>query len=230
MSIPGYTYDSSQRHELNVELQYMMKNYIDEYRDYLSRCNGHNDQFRYMLTQWDQGHKMTDESYNVFAGHIKGRSSLDIGCGCYPYSVDALDVSARYAIDPLADVYRQFQRNIAGNSLFDDFIIYNQPAEIKIEDLKITGFILSRNMLDHAEDPLTILENISGYAQSGCYLLLWSDIWHIAPTSAAHRSITRSVFMMDLILSGCGFRKISSHPLIRNQKDSIEYGGVFIKE
>jgi 2-polyprenyl-3-methyl-5-hydroxy-6-metoxy-1,4-benzoquinol methylase len=230
MNIPGYTYEGSQKHELNIELQYMMKHHVDEYNDYLSRKNGINNEFEKILTRWDQGHRMTSECYSIFARHIIGKSSLDIGCGCYPYSMDALNVSVRYAIDPLADVYRQFQRIIAGGSFFDDFIIYNQPAETKIEDLKITGYILSRNMLDHAEDPLAILDNISEYAHSGCYLLLWTDIWHIAPTSSAHRSITRSVSGMDKTLKGCGFRKISAHPLIRNPKDAIEYGGVFIKE
>ena len=89
---------------------------------------------------------------------------------------------------------------------------------------QIDGCIICQNALDHCEDPLAILSNLGQYAKAGCYLLFWSDIWHIAPPDEGHRNITRSQDVMDSLFSGLGFEIVRRGLPIRSDNSTIEYG------
>ena len=86
------------------------------------------------------------------------------------------------------------------------------------------GSLICRNCLDHCEDPFAVLFNISEYAAPGCYLLLWSDIWHLAGTDPGHHNLTKTEAMMDKIISGLGFEILRICSKIRDPSEYVEYG------
>lgn len=185
-----------------------------------------------LMTQWEDNFFEGDVDLAAkFINHIQNKAGIDIGCGSTPWTRHTWTVSKQYILDPLADKYMSIQRELFGVSFFEDSIIYSQNAEDRIDDLvgNIDGFIFFRNALDHSEDPLRILNNVSDYARPNCYLFFYSDIWHANGGDRGHRCITRSIPAMDKLLKGLGFKKLTTqHPI----KDSsyVEYGGIFIKE
>jgi hypothetical protein len=88
----------------------------------------------------------------------------------------------------------------------------------------VDGSLICRNCLDHCEDPFAVLFNISEYAAPGCYLLLWSDIWHLAGTDPGHHNLTKTEAMMDKIISGLGFEILRICSKIRDPSEYVEYG------
>jgi hypothetical protein len=74
------------------------------------------------------------------------------------------------------------------------------------------------------EDPLTAIETIGAYAAPGCYLLLWSDIWHRDGGDVGHRNITRSAGVMDKILDGFGFDMVRKGVNVHDSGERVEYG------
>ena len=174
--------------------------------------------------EWfDNDQKKLDD----FVAHTKDKECLEIGSG--PFGVVPLCdwMTKRTVIDPLADVYKQAQLDLSGETFFKEMTLLSIPAEQFEPGLKnkIDGAIICRNAIDHAEDPLKILNNIAQYAAPGCYLLFWSDIWH-ENLDDGHRNITRSVELMDRLVDGLGFDVQWQHPLIRDQSEYIEYGCV----
>jgi hypothetical protein len=157
--------------------------------------------------------------------------SIEIGCGSYPDTNYLWSIKDRRVIDPLAERYKVFEEETFKKSFFEGFKIYNQQAEDRIDELvgAVDGMIFCRNALDHTADPLSILENISDYAMSGCYLLLYTDLWHFSPTGDAHRCITKSVNVFDKLLKALGFRVVV-YTKPHRESNFIEYGAVLIKE
>jgi len=174
--------------------------------------------------QWFLGDtKLWDE----FVSHVRSRTALEIGSGPYGYLVWEHWISRRIVIDPLVERYRSQQKRMSGESLFTaDIETHAIPAERVVTSLvgKIDGAIICRNALDHCEDPFEILNNIADYATSGCYLLLWSDIWHIGGAPIGHRNITRSSHLMDRLLDGLGFDILQNGSTVREPGQVIEYG------
>jgi hypothetical protein len=74
------------------------------------------------------------------------------------------------------------------------------------------------------KDPLAALEAIGAYAVPGCYLLLWSDIWHLDGGDVGHRNITKSASVLDRMLDGLGFDIFQNGAELRNSDQCIEYG------
>jgi hypothetical protein len=168
--------------------------------------------------------------FNSFVEHIRDRKCLEIGSGPYGFLAPASWIKDRVIIEPLADKYRQAQLNLIGKTfLTDDIQFYTTPAEVIIDDLvgNVDGAIICRNALDHCDDPLAIIGNMAKYAAPGCYLLLWTDLWHLQGIDDdGHHNITRSVDVMDALLGGLGFEILKQDALIRDKSEFVEYGRV----
>ena len=173
------------------------------------------------------------ETYRVFSDEIQDKRCLEIGSG--PIGVLALTpwIKKRIIIDPLLREFKKFQLDYFGKTFFtDDIEAYSQNAELFTPSLEdsITGFIITRNALDHCEDPWKILENISRYACSGCKLLLWTDLWHLKDALGnEHRNITKDVDGFEKRIKDFGFRINRTFSDVRPDKPTIEYGCVATK-
>ncbi len=168
-----------------------------------------------------------DEAFFArFIDDLRDRRSLEIGSGPFGFLAFAPWIKSRIIIDPLIEKYRAEQLRLFGRTFFVDVEMHSQPAESLLPELvgKIDGCIICQNALDHCEDPLAILSNLGRYAKAGCYLLFWSDIWHIAPPDEGHHNITRSQEAMDAIFSGLNFEIVRRGAPLRPDNSTIEYG------
>jgi hypothetical protein len=176
--------------------------------------------------QWFTGN---EKLFVEFVAHVRERSNLEIGSGPMGFLAPCHWMRRRVVIDPLIDEYRAYQLRRFGETVWTPEIeTHACAAETVIPQLcgAIDGSIVSRNALDHTDDPLAVLEAISRYAAAGCYLLIWTDIWHVNGPTIGHRNITRSVELMDKLLGGLGFTIIQRGAAIRDPKHFIEYGRV----
>lgn len=166
--------------------------------------------------------------FRGFVEHVRDRSCLEIGAGPYGYLSPCYWIKRRVVIDPLVDQYREHQMRSFGRTFWTPEIeTHALPAEQIVPQLcgAIDGAIICQNSLDHGEDPLAVLNAISEYAAPGCFLLFWTDIWHIKGTDIGHRNITRSQEVMPKILSGLGFSIVRTSITHRKPNaHTIEYG------
>lgn len=165
--------------------------------------------------------------WDDFVSHVRRRMSLEIGSGPWGYLLMCPWIEKRTIIDPLVEEYKAAQMRVVGGTLFtDDVMTYTTPAEQPIASLvgTVEGVIVCQNAIDHCEDPLAVLSNIGAYAASGCYLLLWTDIWHLDGVDAGHRNITRSSTAIDYLLRGAGFDVVRRSDRIRQDGKYVEYG------
>lgn len=223
----NFNFEKAQQYELSWQKQYVKENFLREYDEWMQRKNT-------LTTGLHPAHffNKNEEVFNRFLEHIKGKKALEIGCGSFPMLREAWQIEDRSVLDPLVAQYHQFQMDEFGKSFFDNLKMYPYPAEIVQEDFhgKVDGVIIFRNALDHSEDPFAILNTVSEYAVSGCYLLFWTDIWHVLGGDDGHRNLTRSHAVMDKIFTGLGFEKIITSDSIRDNAVNIDWGGVFIKK
>ena len=174
--------------------------------------------------QWFLGNR---ELWTAFVEHVRDRTSLEIGSGPFGYLAACYWMKRRIVIDPLIDEYRDYQIKRFGKTFWtSDIETHAVSAEQIVEALRgaIDGCIVSRNALDHMEDPLAALAAIGEYAASGCYLLLWSDIWHRDGGDVGHRNITRNPAVLDKLLGGLGFEIVQNGASLRNPDEYVEYG------
>lgn len=219
----SFRHDRAQKYELKYALNLIRTDFPEVFKRWETArsqgCLWHGAD-----DQWFHGN---DELWNLFVDYVKNRKCLEIGSGPFGHLAPFPGIKDRVIIEPLVDEYRKCQLETLGSTFFsEDILTFATPAEELVGEIegKIDGFIVCRNVLDHCEDPLTILYNISRYAVSGCYLLLWTDIWHLVPPDEGHHNITRSENVLDAILSGLGFDIIQEGRKIRDQAEFIEYG------
>lgn len=171
--------------------------------------------------------------FGEFVAHVRDRKCLEIGSGPFGFLLPARWIKDRVIIDPLADKYREEQLALTGKTfLTPDVEAHATSAEALIGALVgvVDGAIICRNALDHCEDALTILVNIAKYAARNCYLLLWTDIWHLGGIDDGHHNITRSTDAMNALLDGLGFDLIRRSAPVREGNDYLEYGCVAKKK
>lgn len=165
-----------------------------------------------------------------FVEHVRTRKCLEIGSGPFGYLLPARWIEDRAIIEPLAEKYRAEQLRLTGKTFFtDDVKVFASSAETVIPELVglVEGAIICRNVLDHCDDPLSVFGNIAKYAAPGCYLLLWTDIWHVGGIDDdGHRNITRSPEVIDALLDGLGFNIIRPSARVRDPNEFIEYGRI----
>lgn len=217
----GFNFTEAQKYELEWQKNYILDTFTSEKKEWEQRRQEKN--FNCFHRHFFKDHNQD------FVDFIQDRSILEVGCGSFPLIKEAYGVREKMVIDPLANEYKKIQEENFGDSFFYDTKIYSQQAEIFIPELeyKIDGAIICRNAIDHAEDPLMILQVMTRYASDGCYLLFWSDIWHHDGGNEGHRSITKSKDVMDALFNGLGWRKISDAPRVRQHEVYVEYGGLF---
>ncbi len=216
-----FDFKKAQEYELEWQKGYIKDVLPPLYNDYV---NGNDTP---SLQTW-----LPEEYREAFLSHLKDKRGLEIGCGSIPYLRHSYGLKSRFAIDPLIQEYKRIQEEEFGGSFFEGVELADSPAEdVSIApDGLIDGVVICRNAIDHAEDPLKILVNISDYAAKGCYFLFWTDIWHILPPDAGHRNITRSAEVIEALLKGLGFKRLHYIEPQHDREEHIEYGGVFIKE
>jgi hypothetical protein len=174
--------------------------------------------------QWFLGKQ---DLWTAFVEHVRNRTNLEIGSGPFGYLAPCYWMKRRIVIDPLIDQYRAYQMKHFGRTFWTAEIeTHALPAEQIVEPLRgaVDGCIVSRNALDHMEDPLATLAAMAAYAAPGCYLLLWSDIWHADGGDVGHRNITRSPGVLDRMLDGLGFDIVQKGAEIHAASGHTEYG------
>lgn len=146
------------------------------------------------------------EEYAELSKKLRTSNCLEIGSGPYGYLAFCDWMERRTVIDPLLNKYVDCQKRVGGFSIFDGVTRISQPAELFVEDLENSvDFLVCRNCIDHSEDPLHILYNISRYLKVGGYLLFWVEIWHGIQEDHMHRNITKSKAAFLKIVEGMGF-------------------------
>jgi SAM-dependent methyltransferase len=171
--------------------------------------------------------------FDAVIERIGDRRCLEVGCGPFGYLAPCRWLKTRVFIDPLIDEYRLAQLPLTGRTLFTaDVETHSSSAETPIPTLfdAVDGLIVCRNAIDHCEDPLSVLANISAYAAPGCYFLFWADIWHLDGPDAGHRNITKSTSFMDAAMDGLGFRILRRSDQVRGSGECVEYGCVAVKK
>jgi len=168
--------------------------------------------------------------WNKFIKYIENKTCLEIGSGPAGALIRWYWTKRRIIIDPLVSEYKRLSIEKFGKSFFtDDIILYSQNAETYIPNLrnKINGVIVCRNALDHCENPIKVIENMAKYAKSGCYLLLWSDIYHKKGHDEGHTNITRSKAKFENLIKKSNFE--IQYKFSLSKRDTINYGCVAIK-
>jgi len=210
-----YNFTEAQKHELEWQEAFIKSSLKPEY-DQLQESDSDN-----LLASWLPDPK-------EFLKHTKRKTGIDVGCGSIPMLRYPCGLGKRIVIDPLADEYKRIQIAEWGGSFFDNVIVISKPAE-EFLTIKVDGVIIFRNALDHADDPLKILYNLSQYALPGCYFLFWTDLWHNDEPDPGHKNITKCSKMMDIILKALGWEFQNGIPPQRDTDVSLEYGGVWRK-
>lgn len=224
---PNFSQTAAQKYEKASAEQTILKHFAIVYQQW-EEATSKGSLWQTENDIWFQGDV---KLWRGFVDYVKDKKCLEIGSGPFGYIGGCYWISNRYIIDPLIDFYREAELRVLGKTFFtEDIKTYNCPAEQIIEELvgEINGFIMCRNALDHCEDSLVILENISRYAKSGCYFLLWTDVWH-ASLDEGHHNITKSLHVMDILLKGLGFEIMNNTPSVRDDPNYLEYGRLFRK-
>jgi SAM-dependent methyltransferase len=168
-----------------------------------------------------------------FADGIDTKVALEIGAGPFGALAPCNAFRRRIIIDPLGEQYRDIQFSAFGSTFFTpDIELHSIPAEREIAALvgAVDGLIVCRNCIDHCEDSLTILLNISRYARPGCWFLFWSDLWNLRGHDEGHRNITQSPDVIEALVAGLGFEILQLGRPIRNPKELVEWGCVARKK
>jgi len=152
----------------------------------------------------------SEEKWRKFCLDIRDSEKICLEIGSGPMGIIArwYWVKNKILIEPLLNEYKETSLKLFGKTfLTDDIKLYSQKAEIFIKDLdnKIDGCIVSTNALDHAEDPLKILQNISKYAKKGCRFIFWSTLYYPHGYNEGHRNIVKTKEEFERILEDLGF-------------------------
>lgn len=169
----------------------------------------------------------SQQTWRELAAHVEGKTCLEIGPGPCGALVAWWWVKRRIFIDPLIEEYKRISLEHFKRTWYtDDLELYAQPAEDSIPELvgAIDGAIICRNTLDHCADPMRVLENIGAYAKPGCYLLLWTDLWHLHGSGEGHRNITKDKEGFEKSIRELGFEILYSFDGVRQDGSTIEYG------
>lgn len=222
-NVVGFDHAEAQKFELEHNSQTIREHFERVYAEVEhAKATGH--LWQHPDEQWFQGDaKLFDE----YVAHARTRKNLEIGSGPFGHIAPCYWMEDRAIIDPLIDDYRRIQLEQNGKTFFPpEIATFAANAETLIPELvgKVDGSVISRNALDHCEDPLSVLYNMSLYAAPGAWLILWTDIWHLDGLDAGHHNITKSEPAFVALLNGLGFDIIKRGATIREGNDYLEYG------
>ena len=119
--------------------------------------------------------------------HSADKTCLEVGPAVRT-ALTGLPAKQFIIVEPMADQF--------GDTLYlpPNSVLHAQPGEEALPQYfgQIDGVICDRNCIDHAEDPLWLLDRICNCAAPGCWLMHWSDIWHYPDADSGHRNITEN--------------------------------------
>jgi hypothetical protein len=214
---------AAQKYELNHSRMWLKDNFKRLYPDITDKARQ-----RAVVSE----EFFTDrESWEKFISHIEGKTCLEIGSGPAGALTRWFWAGKRVIVDPLANQYKQLSLEMFGKSWFtDDMELVSAPAEDIIPALvgKVDGVIVCRNALDHCARPMDVLATFEKYAVPGCYLLLWSDLWHLHGHNEGHTNITQDVEAFKADIAKLGFR--IDHSFKNTEQETLNYGCTAIKE
>jgi hypothetical protein len=230
-SFSNFDHSRAQKYEIESSEEWLNENFLlVKERLIKSRANGKyltgpgdailSEFFNNSITKWEE-----------FALLIQEKTCLEVGPGPCGALCMWWWIKKAIFIDPLIFKYRDIQLRIFNDTFYtDEMKLFEKNAEILIPELvsKIDGAVICRNALDHCENPQAILHNISKYAISGCYLLLWTDLWHKYGHNEGHRNITKNKANFEADIIGLGFEIL--HSFENKNHYTINYGCLAIKK
>lgn len=223
----GFSHDQSLRYELSSAEHFIEMNFeslfaeIETAKNKGERWPGRDE------LEVDGFYGGSHQAWMELAKHVEEKTCLEIGPGPCGALVCWWWVKDRIFIDPLIDEYKRLSLGRFKKTWYtDDLNLLAQAAEDLIPDLvgAVDGAIICRNALDHCADPMSVLKNISAYAKPGCYLLLWTDLWHLTGHDAGHRDITKDREGFQESIKHLGFDILYSFDSVRQDGSTIEYG------
>lgn len=145
--------------------------------------------------------------YHEFISYIQGKACLDVGPCVFSPLANWDGIREGYAIEPLGNHIRDWQRKNLGRSVFDKMTLLSVPADVFQPGLvgKIDGALHCRNMLDHTPHWAFVLSNMSAYAAPGCRLLFWTDIDHRGAADEGHFDIYPDSAALERLVDQLGF-------------------------
>jgi len=168
------------------------------------------------------------EKWGKFASSMKDKTCLEIGSGPIGILPRWHWIKNRVVVEPLLNDFKRASLELYGKTFFtDDIKCYSQNAEIFIPELenRIDGCIISTNALDHSENPILVLENISKYSVPGCLFLFWSTLYYLRGHNEGHRNIIDNKEKFENLLNELGFKVESVVPEnLLPQDNKISYG------
>jgi len=213
-----FNHKKAQKYELKANQQWSDEHFSRLYSESIDATKqliGFSDEWFGCKEEWDR-----------FICWTSGLTMLEIGSGAKGNIVDWWWANQRFIIDPLVTRYKEYQLKKFGKTFFQPTtVLISTPAEQFIPEFEntIDGVIVCRNTLDHCSDPIAVLENISRYATNGCYLLLWTDLYHPEGHDDGHSNITPDIDEFVEIIEALGFELEFITPK-KEERNTVHFG------
>lgn len=232
----NFNHTAAQKYELNYHINWLKQNFdklYEETQAARSMFESHGE-----ITIGEEKwlpwfFKNSDTCWKTFVNKIKDKPCLEVGTGPCGVCCKWHFIKTWYAVDPLLTAYNQTMLEMFHKSWIPDSInMYSQSAEILIPELinKINGAIVCVNALDHVDEPLRVMDNLSEYAVPGCKLLLWADIYYPYGHDEGHRNLCKSPEIFRSWITDRNFSiDYETTPIREKGSRSIEFGCVATK-
>jgi len=221
--------EKATKYEINASKKFMKENLKDYYSN-LQNQKQNKERYLHPLAI-KEFFENSVAKWNSLANHISDKTCLEIGSGPAGHIIGFYWAKRRIIIDPLVLEYKRMSLKLFKRTWFtDDLELYAKKADENIPELEnlIDGVIICRNALDHCEYPYKILDNIAKYAKKGCYLLLWTDLYHLTGHNEGHCNITQDKSAFRSYIVNLGFRIVSEYT--DKERLTINFGCTAIKE
>jgi len=132
--------------------------------------------------------------------HIKDKVCLEMGCGPCPI-ITGWTARKRIIVEPLLQHYQQ-RMHLPG-----ELILVGEAGEIALPRFAgaVDGALITRNCIDHSEDPLLLFDLFLDCGAPGCWLMHWCEIWHHLGVDEGHRQITKDRGVMRSRVEAKGY-------------------------
>lgn len=221
-----FNHRKAQKYELRSSREFLEEHFRKMYKVYERHQHQTASEFGKYLEK-DEFFRDSKKAAQTVAKHVNGKTCLEIGPGPYGELLNWTLAKRRIIIDPLLDDYIRLSKEMYGKTWYTGKLeLFSQVAEDMIPeyDHAVDGMIICRNALDHCADPLKVLTNLGRYATSGCYLLLWTDLWHIHGTDDGHRHIMKDPKKFKQLVEDMGFVIEYEFDDLRKNGATIDYG------